>query len=531
MWRSCTLASRRKQSHFRRFLMTFHSILLDEPDGEAQIETNESPQCFVDLNLDQVFAAITTDWKDYNLSPFYNTPLKNIQTIQYRHDVIRDLEIDGLLECISAFSAQMRAMRVRLEEAKHIYYKRAAQREFLGAVQLYCEAIHDLSRCLCTFHLGSKGLLTFREYVKAYVLSSDFLSLSSEVSMLRVELSAIRYCLVIKGNGVSVRNYEEEDNYSTAVEQTFEKFRRDTTDNYWVKTDDRASVNHVQSEVLDRLALLNPETFRALEAFSNVRADYVDKTLIRFDREVQFYLAYLKYIQRFRRAGLLFCRPRVSQTSKEERGGEAFDLALAGKLIDQQTPVVCNDFYLGGAERILVVSGPNQGGKTTFARMFGQLHYLASLGLPVPGTEAQVFLCDGLFTHFDGKEDLTSLRGKLQDDLVRIKHILDQATPDSLIIMNEIFASTTLKDAIYLSKKIVGRISALDLLCVCVTFLDELASFNEKTVSVASTVDPGNPAIRTYKIVRKPADGLAYALAIARKYRLTYNAIKERIAS
>ena len=113
---------------------------------------------------------------------------------------------------------------------------------------------------------------------------------------------------------------------------------------------------------------------------------------------------------------------------------------------------------------------------------------------------------------------------------MRMHAILEQATATSIVIVNESLTSTTLNDALVLSREVMRQMVRSDLLCVWVTFLDELASLGETTVSMVSTVVPENPAMRTYKIVRRPADGLAYAAAIADKYGLSYERLRERVA-
>ena len=244
---------------------------------------------------------------------------------------------------------------------------------------------------------------------------------------------------------------------SAEVLRTFEKFRQGASKEYKFRISNWPEMNHVEAAILDRVARLYPEVFSRLEEFPVRHSGFLDSVIAVFDREVQFYLAYIEFKYRVEKVGLPFCYPVVA-TSKDIHAHDTFDLALANKLVEAHRPVVTNSFFLKDRERIFVVSGPNQGGKTTFARTVGQLHYLGCLGCPIPGTDAKLFFFDQLFTHFERQEDLQNLSGKLEDELKRIQKILEQATGRSILIMNESFLSTTLNDALFLSKKIMQRI-------------------------------------------------------------------------
>jgi DNA mismatch repair protein MutS len=509
--------------------MAFASILFERAEGNAVARV--APAFFADLNLDQIVDAVTAGREAYNLKEFFYTPLANVDAISYRQEIFRDLEDQALRECIKSFAQKIRSMREHLAHLAKLHYLNQRNAWLLDAIEFYCDAVARFNADLSAAQLRSRGLSAFREYLSGYSASSCFIGRVNTLNEIKAGLSKIEYCVLIDGDKVSVRNYQGESDYSKDIEETFEKFKQGAAKDYRVKFRVSSGINHIEAQILDFVARLNPEIFSRLADYCAQNADFIDEKIATFDREIQFYVAYLEHIAPLKQAGLRFCYPDVTGDTKEVYDYDGFDLALAKKLIDEKASIVCNDFYLTGQERIIVVTGPNQGGKTTFARSFGQSHYLAGIGCPVPGRAARLFHFDRIFTHFEREEKVENLRGKLQDDLIRIHAILEQVTPRSIVVMNEIFTSTTLQDEAFLSGKVMDKLIERDLLCVWVTFIDELSRIDAKTVSMVSMVVPENPALRTFKIVRRAADGLAYAMALTEKHRLTYDRIKERLGS
>jgi DNA mismatch repair protein MutS len=497
--------------------------------GPAAAAELTQPPCFADLNLDQVVAALTAGREQYRLQQFLYAPLHDVDAVAYRQEVIRDLEQPALLATIRAFAEAMIEMRRHLAEAAKRRYAQQREAWFLDAVLVYSDAVEALAAALACHGLSSRGLRGLRHHLDSYASSERFRSQAAEARALKARFREIRYAVRIDGARVTVSAYDGDADYSAEIERTFARFRTGAVDSYLVALTDEHDMNHVEAEILAGVTELHPEAFAARADYCTRSADFVDQTLARFDREVQLYVAYLELIDRLRGAGLGFCYPQVSESSKQISCTRSFDLALAVKLLGEHRPVVRNDFELRDRERMLIVTGANNGGKTTFARMFGQLHWLASLGLPVPGARAQLFLPDQIFTHFEREEDLATLRGKFDDELVRVHEILVRATSDSLVVMNESFGSTTLNDALYVGTEVLTRLLRLGCIGVYVTFVDELSSLSAATVSIVTETVAARPAERTFRLVRKPADGVAHAWALAERYGLTYDQLIDRI--
>lgn len=488
------------------------------------------PEYFHDLNLDQLVASITAGFDDPDLVHTFRRRAGDLATIAYRQEVFADLDRAGVVERLERFAIQMRRMRSQLVRMDKVRYAKSGQWWFLTAVRTYGDAVRDLCAGLREAQVRSDALTALVDFLDRYTSSASFDELVHEGEAVRESLGSVAYCLHIDGNRIRVSRFDGQADYGAEVLATFEKFRQGDSCDHLAELRESELPDHVEAGVLDRVARLFPQTFEALERFRVGHADYLDPTIEVFDREMQFYLAYHRFTAALIGDGLSFCLPAIAAERKEMYARDTFDLALASRLHEERTPVVTNEFHLRDAERIIVVTGPNQGGKTTLARTVGQLHHLALLGCPVPGSAAQLYLCDEILTHFEKEEDLDDLSGKLKDDVVRIHDLLDRASARSLLVLNEIFSSTALEDARLLGGRVLQRVADLDAFCVCVTFIDELASLNDRVVSMVSTVVPEDPAERTYRVVRQRADGRAYAIAIADKYRLGYDTVRRRVA-
>ncbi len=507
--------------------MVFESILYKNNAANA---TDENiPAIFTDLHLDQVVDKMTEGKDEYHLKPFFYTCLQDISSILYRQQVMRELENENVRASIDSFARSMQQMRLMLQhshDCPHLYQR---ERLFLDAVIAYCDSVRLLHQQLDALPLASEGLRSFKQFLSAYTTSEPFTMLATKGEKILSGLQKVKYDLHTQELTVRVLPYEPQADYSEETEQLYDRFHTTGAKDYTKEFPFTTEMNQVEALILKGVATLFPELFQSLCDFHSGNQHFTDKTVLAFDREIQFYIGCLNYCDKIRAHGSSFCYPEVVSTTGSVYARETFDITLAHKLAEQDQTPVYNDFVLTGKERIIIVSGPNQGGKTTFARTFGQLHYLACLGCPVPGSEVQVMLFDAIYTHFEREEDIETHRSKFEEDLVRIHAIVQAASGHSIIILNEIFSSTTLQDALFLCRKIMQHLIRLNAYCVWVTFIDELVSLSDTAISMVSMVAPDHPATRTFKVIRKSPDGMAYALSIAEKYHITYNQLKERI--
>lgn len=139
-----------------------------------------------------------------------------------------------------------------------------------------------------------------------------------------------------------------------------------------------------------------------------------------------------------------------------------------------QARVVGNDLAAEGRP-LVVITGANQGGKSTFLRSAGIAQLMAQCGLFAPAKSLTTNVCDGLFTHFKREEDTSMQSGKLDEELARMSEIADAARPNSLVLFNESFAATNEREGSLIARQIIAALLDTDSRVMFVTHMYDLA--------------------------------------------------------
>ena len=513
----------------------FYSVLFPTEESYLLPRRKEAPESFKDLNINKILKPVLQENPELELEEFFFTPLPDPAVIAYRQEVMKELmdpdkrfAIESMVGQITFLRMFMDGLRMKLTTDEKFTGKYLDMGHLLENASLFANVVAGLSASIGQMQLNSEGLQKFAVYMKEYSASQTFKDMQEWAAKLRAAFDKLRYCLYIKENLVRVMPYEGQENYADRVGELFARFRQGDVLDYRRKLKEQPVSELLENKILEMLAHYHPAEFKELTEFCQAYLHFDDDTMMRFAREIQFYFHWLDFLEPLKQAGLPFCFPVIHEKPDELKALDCFDLALA---MDKPDKIVPNSFTLTAPEQILIVSGPNQGGKTTFARSFGQIHFLSSLGLMVPGREADIFLCDQVLTHFEREEDLVNLSGKLQDDLVRLHAILEAATDKSVVIINEIFASTTLKDALQLGAHMLDALVEKGAPALVVTFLEELVDYGPQTVSMVTTVTNDERHRRTFRLVRKAPDGQAFAMQIAAEHGLTFEQLERRLKS
>jgi DNA mismatch repair ATPase MutS len=216
-----------------------------------------------------------------------------------------------------------------------------------------------------------------------------------------------------------------------------------------------------------------------------------------------FYVACLNLSERLAqmKEPISFPQPALAGERRHSFQG-LYDVCLALRM---NKKIVGNEVNADGKD-LALITGANQGGKSTFLRSIGLSQMMMQCGMFVPAASFSANLCNHLFTHFKREEDATMESGKLDEELSRMSDIVDHLAPNAMVLLNESFAATNEREGAEIARQIVSALLEKRVKIFVVTHLYEFArGFYRKRMANAIFLraERQDDGTRTFKLIER----------------------------
>lgn len=519
-------------------------------EEQEKERTGKAPLYFEDMNLDQVISYITKHYAQYHLEDFYYDLPQKTTCIQ-RQQVIKDMMNPRIYQQLKDFIADEMVLEERGTLETECKYRYQSMKLALDNCALFYRMFRGLLQCFEKEEPQSEGLKKLYESIQSEVFTEEGIRLEALVKEIEDGFENITFSacydmekissrsLIVKERKTSVRIVTDKEEI-TSEDIEYENYQDKIAKYLFLQNlnaqkenhpfCDSKDINDFERNVLRILRKMKPTFFEKMEKLCAKPLNYDPNGIKEMVRECAFYVSYVEFVNSMNRFGYKFSLPEI--TNEEFSMINGYDLALALKMMENGGKIVPNCCDYQGKERFFIVTGPNQGGKTTFARMLGQQVYFAQMGLFVPAVSAKIPSFHAIHSHFAREEAEEVGAGKLKEELLRLAPILEDIKKEEgkriYVVINELFTTAATYDAVVMGHKVIDYLCDSNCFGVYVTHVRELAEGKEETVSLTAEVSDDTMRSRTYKITRNEA-AVGQAQSIAYKYGLTYEQMQRRV--
>ena len=397
-------------------------------------------------------------------------------TILYRQDILKDcLKNPAIARAIYNVAVEAIERKQRSYFGILSKYPGSILSSSIEALEAFTEFLKKL-RNIADEHSGrfeSEGLRTFFAMLKRELTDEYFEGVQNHLAELKfpngVQLSAGL------GEGLKGQNYVLHKSTRRKIgwlDRLFH-FKEPGTFTFRLHPRDTSGARTI-AEIKDK----------GINTVANVLAQSADHILEFFNMlriELGFYIGCLNLNERLAVKGEPVCFPVPTAFFERTHSFKGlYDVCMA--LIMKQR-VAGNDVDAGN-KNLVVITGANQGGKSTFLRSIGLAQLMMQCGMFVPAEAFSSNICGGIFTHFKREEDIAMKSGKLDEELRRMAGIADNLkTADSLVLFNESFAATNEREGSEIAGQIVSALTEKNVKVFFVTHLYEFARnfYDKKT--------------------------------------------------